>query len=455
MTAQKKFIIGLDIGTSSIKGILVASDGSERYTARVPFVYTCPENGGVEIPAEKYLEACFTLLKELSARFPGKGEIVGVSAASASGNLLLLDDNNVPVTPIHNWQDKRVTDETEHILGDFDTDAYFRSTGWAFDKKTFPLAMLCWYKYHHPEILASCGKVCMSTEYLYYRLTGMWGIGTSAGTPFYLIDQVTGTYNADILEQLGIDACKLPPVGKTGSVLGTVTEEASVHCGLPVGTPVILGTFDHPSAARGVGICREGQLLLSCGTSWVGFYPVQEREKAVAAKMLIDPFLSDNGGPWGGMVSLASLSGQIESFTRTYVDNSDTWFRELVDQSAKSTFGAGGLSINLLEAPDDAEIRKYEKRHIARAIMENTVNMLAARMAEIAKSGIVCEEAVMVGGPSESPLWAELIAEKTGMRVKVMHGAYAGAVGAAVLAGTALGLYPDQESACAALQDRG
>lgn len=453
MTITKKFIIGLDIGTSSIKGILIASDGSERYTGRVPFTYSCSPDGDVEISADAYLNACFALLRELSGKLPEGAELIGVSTASASGNLLLLDKENVPVTPIHNWQDKRVSDEVTHVLGDFDTDAYFHSTGWAFDKKTFPLAMLCWYKHHYPEILSDCGKVCMSTEYLYYRLTGVWGIGTSAGTPFYLIDQVTGTYNTEVLNQLGVSVDKLPPVMKTGSVLGTVTEEASVRCGLPVGTPVILGTFDHPSAARGVGICREGQLLLSCGTSWVGFYPVQNREKAVAAKMLIDPFLSENGGPWGGMVSLSSLSGQIEYFTKRYVDNSDAWYRELVNQSAQSSSGAGGLTINLLETPDDEKIRKYEKCHIARAIMENTVNMLSARMAEILESGIVCDEAVMVGGPSESPLWAELIAEKTGMRVRVMHGAYAGAVGAVVLAGIALGLYPDQESACASLQE--
>ncbi|MBE6568992.1 MAG: hypothetical protein E7658_02080 [Ruminococcaceae bacterium] len=453
MTAEKNFIIGLDIGTSSVKGILIAADGSERYTGRMPFTYTCPGNGGVEIPAEDYLKACFALLGELASKLPAGAVLAGVSAASASGNLLLLDENNVPVTPIYNWQDKRVTDETDRILPGLDTDAYFRSTGWAFDKKTFPLAMLCWYKQHHPEILSDCGKVCMSTEYLYYRLTGKWGIGTSAGTPFYLIDQVSGTYNQKILDVLGISEDKLPPVMKTGSILGTVTAEAASLCGLPAGTPILLGTFDHPSAARGVGICKEGQLLLSCGTSWVGFYPVQSREKAVAAKMLIDPFLSDNGGPWGGMVSLASLSGQIESFTRAYVDNSDTWYRSLVEESAKSETGAGGLTINLLAEPDEARIGQFEKRHIARAIMENTVNMLASRMAEIAEAGIACEEAVMVGGPSESPLWAELIAEKTGMRVKVMHGAYAGAVGAAVLAGIGLGLYPDGESACAALGD--
>ncbi len=444
---SKKFIIGLDIGTSSIKGTMVSPDGSERYTGRVPFRYTKTADGGVEISANAYVNACYELLRKFGKELPEGAEIAAICAASASGNLLLIGDDGEPAGPVFNWQDKRVTDEAHRVLGDFDVDAYYRSTGWPFSFTAMPLAILCWYKCNYPEILADCSTICMSTEYLYYKLTGKWGIGTSAGTPFYLIDQVTGTYRADILEKLGISTEKLPPVMKTGSVLGGITEQASKECGLPAGTPVIIGTFDHPSAARGVGIREEGQLLLSCGTSWVGFYPINDRERVASANMLIDPFLSEKGGPWAGMVSLASLSGQIEAFTKAYVDNSDKWYQKLVEYSAQSESGAGGLSIDLLLAPNDAEIKKYEKKHIARAIMECVINMLSEKIEQIAEAGISCEEAVMVGGPSENPLWAQLISEKTGMRVRVMHGSYAGAIGAAVLAGVSTGLYTDEKTA--------
>ena len=444
---KKTFIIGLDIGTSSIKGIMISTDGAERYTGRVPFEYTTLSDGGVEISAEDYLSSCYELLRKLSSQLPKGDKIAAISAASASGNLLFLGADGEPASPIFNWQDHRVTDEAKRVLGEFDTDSYYRSTGWQFSFKSLPLAILCYYKCHHPEILESCSKVCMSTEYLYFKLTGKWGIGTSAGTPFYLIDQVNGMYRTDILDKLGIPLKKLPPIMKTGSILGKITEEAAKECGIKAGTPVIIGTFDHPSAARGVGVTKEGQLLLSCGTSWVGFYPINDREKIVAANMLIDPFLSETGGPWAGMISLASLSGQIEAFTKAYVDSSDTWYQKLVEYSEKSEIGAGGLSINLLEKPNDAEIRKFEKKNIARAIMENVVNMLSDSLSNIAKAGIEAKEAVMVGGPSENPLWARLIEEKTGIKVRVLHGSYAGAIGAAVLAGTAVGIYSNENSA--------
>jgi len=454
MNTCNQYLIGLDIGTSSVKGVLVAADGSRQYTGRSGFVYTCGDDGSVEISAQRYLDACFDLFHKLMEQLPQGAELVGLSAASASGNLLLLDENGLPAGPIFNWQDKRVQDEVDRVLGSLDTESYYRSTGWGFDGKTMPLAMLCWYRCHYPAVLDSCSKVCMSTEYLYYCLTGQWGIGTSAGTPFYLIDQCTGKYRMDILEKLGIPEEKLPPVKKTGTVLGTVTEEGAARSGLPVGTPIILGTFDHPSAARGVGVREEGQLLLSCGTSWVGFYPIRDREKIADAHMLIDPFLSESGGTWGGMVSLASVSGQIEAYTRRYIADDDHIYDALTSLAAQSASGAGGLRINPLDEPDDTRILQFPKHHIARAIMEGTVALLAQRVEQLAAQGITATEAVMVGGPSERPLWAKLIQEKTGLAVHVMHGAFAGAIGAAMLAGMAAGLYKDEADAYDRLRER-
>ena len=453
MKKEKNYLIGLDIGTSSIKGVLIAADGSERFTGRQEFVYDRAD-GRVEIPADRYIDACFALLRQLSALLPADACLAGVSAASASGNLLLLGADGAPSTPILNWQDCRAADEVDAVLPDLDLDAYYRSTGWAFDKKTFPLAALCWYSVHEPQKLKEASMVVMSTEYLNYRLTGKWGIGTSAGTPFYLIDQQSGAYRTDILEKLGIPETKLPPVRPTGTVLGTVTEAASAACGLPVGTPIVLGTFDHPSAARGVGVVREGQLLLSCGTSWVGFYPINDRARVQAAGMLTDPFLSERGGPWAGMISLASVSGNLDAYVRRFIANEGDIYGELNALAAQSEPGAGGLRINPIEEPDESYIRTFPRTQIARAIMEGIVRLLADRIAEIGKSGIRTTEAVMVGGPSERPLWSHLIAAQTGLTVRVMHGAFAGAIGAAMLSGIAAGLYRDETEALDSLRER-
>lgn len=433
------YLIGLDMGTSSVKAILMTTDGKVQKVARGVFNYTRFPNGGIEISAEEYSRVCIRAIKELADS--ADGDVIGICASSASGNLLVLDKQNKPMTGIINWQDKRVGNEAREVLGDIDVDALYRQIGWRFGFKTFPLAQLCYIKKHQPEIIENCGMVCMSTEYLYWRLTGKWGISTSAGTPFFFIDQVKGAYIQELLDVLGIDESKMPPVMGAGEMLGSITKEMAEVTGLNEGTPVVLGTFDHPSAARGVGVLNEGELLLSCGTSWVAFFPVEDREKAINAKILVDPFLSTKGGCWGCMTSVSSISQRIWLYVSIYIDDSENAFPTLSSLAAKCEPGAGGLRINPKEEPDDKEILSYSKEQIARAIMEGTVNLLKERLDNLKGQGISAKSAVMVGGPSEDPMWIRLIEEMCGISVKVIHGQYAGAVGAATLAGIGAGLY--------------
>jgi len=116
----------------------------------------------------------------------------------------------------------------------------------------------------------------------------------------------------------------------------------------------------------------------------------------------------------------------------------------LAKQSEK---GAGGLVINLRQEPDEDMILKYPKNHIARAIMEATVNLLKERLDSLKKIGIGATEGIMVGGPSEDPYWIELIEDMCNIKLKVIHGQYAGAVGAATMAGIGCGLYENEEKA--------
>lgn len=438
-------IIGLDIGTSSIKGVLMNKEGEVRKTVRGAFGYTKLENGGLEVTADNFTKVCCLVIRELAEA--AEEPVQGVCASSASGNLLVLDKNNRPVTPIFNWQDQRVSTEVEEILNGIDLDEFYRRVGWPFDQKTFPLALLCYIRKHSPEKLKDCGMVCMSTEYLYYKLTGKWGISTSAGTPFYLLDQRTGTYITELLDKLGICESQLPPVMPCGNVLGGMTVEAAERTSLTAGTPVVLGSFDHPSAARGVGVSKEGEMLLSCGTSWVGFVPVADRNRAVDAKLLIDPFLAFKGGNWGAMFSVPSLSERIRLYVNQYIDASENAYQILSELAAKSIPGANGLCICPIEEPDDDKMTGYSKEDIARAIMEGTVRLLKEKLDGLAEQNMKAVSAVMVGGPSEDPMWAKLIEEICGISVHVIHGAYAGAVGAAMLAGIGVGIYKDEAEA--------
>ncbi|MBQ4289742.1 MAG: hypothetical protein II719_00940, partial [Clostridia bacterium] len=218
-------------------------------------------------------------------------------------------------------------------------------------------------------------------------------------------------------------------------------------CGIPAGTPVIAGAFDHPSAARGVGVLEPGQMLLSCGTSWVGFYPIATRELVEQNRMLIDPFLSERGGPWAGMVSLASVSARIEEYIRAAVANEGNIYKKFESYAKQSTRGAGGLKISFSEEDDMDQIRSFGKPEISRAIMEGVVGKLALDFERLAAGGVSASRAVMVGGPTECPFWTNVIEELTGIRVEIRNGAYAGAIGSSFLAGIGTGLWKDERQA--------
>ena len=438
-------LIGMDMGTSSVKAILMTEDGKVQKVSRGAFEYTNLENGGVEISAETYAKVCINVIKDLADA--AGGDVKAICASSASGNLLVLDKENNPLTGIINWQDKRVGEEAREVFGYLDADTFYKQIGWPFGFKAFPLAQMAYIKKTEPEIIKKAGKVCMSTEYLYFLLTGKWGISSSAGTPFYFIDQEKKEYIPHLLETLGVSEDMFPPVMDAAGTLGTITAQMTESTGLKEGTPIVLGTFDHPSAARGVGVFKEGQVLFSCGTSWVALFPIESRDKIADAKMLIDPFLSANGGCWAGMTSVASISERIWLYVSHYISDGKDAFNMLSSLAKECKPGAGGLKINLREEPNDEIALKYTKSQIARAIMEGTVNLLKERLDMLREKGIYASEGIMVGGPSEDPYWIELIEEMCNIKLNVIHGQYAGAVGAATMAGIGCGLYENEEKA--------
>ncbi len=428
-----KYTIGLDIGTTNVKGVLLSEASEIAGSASVKFDYDYPQEGYVQIDAEKFIDNCMGVISSLVKDMPADGALTGISQVSASGNLLLLDADNKPLTPIYNWQDQRVTDEVTRVLGeDFDYDAYYRKIGWPLGT-AFPVGQLCFIKCHTPELLEKAATVCMSTEYLNFLLTGNFGISVSAGTPFYLIDQSTGAYDQEMLDTLGITESMVPPVMETGAFLGEVKADVCEKYGIPVGTRVYCGTFDHPGGARSTGVTKEGTALLSCGTSWVAFMPINARESIIENKFLCDPFLSEEGGPWAAMCSIASIGNTVNTLVEMYIGTGKDKYRRLDDYALRAENGAGGLEID----PNDIEnekIRTYPIENIAYAILEMPARLLKEKMDAFLSRGVTFDRLYMAGGPTKSPIWVSITEKIIGLPITVSNAEFAGAVGAAMIA---------------------
>jgi len=332
--------------------------------------------------------------------------------------------------------DSRAADDPRVDPAGIAPEAIYRAVGWPYFRG-FPLVQLAWLRQNQPELFGRAALAAMDVTYFLHRLSGAFGMDHSSATTFYLQDQVERRWHRPLLDWLGLGEERLPRLLASGSVLGQVTARGAGETGLPAGAAVVLGAFDHPSAARGCGVLRPGQVLLSCGTSWVGFYPVADRELALAQKLLIDPFLSPRG-PWGALFSLTRVGERVQAFV-------DATFAGEATQAARyARF-------------DEAAARAPRgSTDPSRALMADLAGQMKARMDSLSAAGLRAERIVMVGGPTESPAWMQILADTLGSELALPEaGAHAGAVGAAILAGMGTGIFADEADAAARVGFRG
>ena len=427
---MKKYAIGLDLGTSSVKAVLfspedgVVAKESQEFVYGPSFLPDGSEYLGIDM--EVFYRTVCSVLKGLGEKLPKDGELRGLAMASASGNTVICDKDGKALTDGYSWLNRPMSEEIAAVFGS-DFGAEVRQTvGWAL-APSFPLGHLSHLRLHAPELLDKASVICMATEYVLHRLTGQWGIDVSTATPFYLCDQKKRQWNEEYLKKLSIPKEKLPPLCECGDLLGALTELGASDSGLPLGTRVFLGSFDHPTAARACNIEKQGDLLISCGTSWVCFFPMENREEIINNQLLADPFLTP-AGPWGAMSSLARASERIKDVVERYISSGEDKFRLLDEYAAAASRGAGGLSFDPMgEVPD---LSGYSKQNIARALMEGIANALKSRVQGLIK----VRRITMCGGPSVSPVWRAVLSEVFGVKVELTYGPHSGAVGAAMYA---------------------
>lgn len=434
-----KCFIGLDIGTSAIKGAIVSQDGMVLGTAHGPFEYF-NKNGGKLLDTEHFLSVCYDVIAAL-AKSKGDYEIAAICPCCASGNMTLLDKDNKPLIPIIGWQSNVDAEEAATYYTDEEKLEIYNKVGWR-PGRGFTAIWLPYIKKHMPSLFEKINFVCMSAEYLVYSLTGSWGISQSMGTPFYLMDQEKGVYNKWILDRLGITENMLPPIYDKGTVIGKT--KAGID-GIPAGVPVVLGSFDHPSCATGAGVYEPGEMLLSCGTSWVELFPVETREKAQKAAFLIDRFMLD-GAPYCVMTSVASLSIKIDALREHFLGKIS--HKAFDEYAASAPKGCNGLEFNFTEE-DYKKGKNFDKGCIARAIIEGAAKLLAANLKKVEERGLKAEKITMVGGITNSDLCVKIVAETLGMDISVVNGISAGAVGAAMLAAIGEGTFKNEKDAFA------
>lgn len=441
-----KYFIGLDIGTSAVKGALMNENGSIESVIDRKFSYIFKDSFKLLNP-DHFVTTCFDVIRELASSADGK--ITALCSCCASGNPLFLDDGLKPLTHIIGWQSEIPESDLDAVYSKKEQDDIYRIIGWDFFNG-MPAADLAWIKLHRPDILEQTKILTMSAEYMNFLLTGKWGVSRSMGTPFYLIDQEKGVYHKPLLDKFGLTEEMLPPIYEKGTVLGTVLPETAGRLGLDEETKVVLGSFDHPSGALGAGVFDEGDLLLSCGTSWVELFPVASREFALSTGGLVDIFMI-NGTPWCVMESVASLSDNIDALRERFFGKiSYAEFDELAGAGAP---GCRGLRFDFTDTDFD-KADGHEKSDIARAIIESAAYLLKDNLAKLRNVGLRADRITAIGGITNSKVCVDIISDVMGVKINVVNGQSAGAVGSCLLAGIGTGAFGGEKSAFEIMKGR-
>lgn len=435
------YLLGLDMGTSAVKGAIMSVSGETAATFTQKINYS--EDGSKKLLDPKHFtEVCIKVISELVKQISSEDKVLALCSCCASGNLILLDSNCEPITPIIGWQTTVPKDEVNSFFTDSEKKEIHQKVGWNLSGH-YSASYLAWIKKYKSELLEKTDMITMNAEYFNYLLTGKWGVSVSMGTPFYLIDQEKGEYNIPLLKKLGVESKNFPPIFDKGTVLGNITENMAKLTGLTTETKVVLGSFDHPSGAMGAGVFDEGEMLLSCGTSWVEFFPVQSRDFALSTKGLVDRYML-KGSPYCVMKALTSVSIKIDNLREHYLGKIS--HKEFDDLASNSVLGCNGISFDFTD-DDYTKYSNENKCDIARAIIECAAYKLKNNLKELREFGLLANKITMIGGITNSSVCVDIISQILEMQIEVVNGQSAGAIGSCLLAGIGIGVYEDEKQA--------
>ncbi|MBQ1502493.1 MAG: hypothetical protein IIZ35_00670, partial [Clostridia bacterium] len=240
------------------------------------------------------------------------------------------------------------------------------------------------------------------------------------------------------------------PIFEKGTVLGSVLPGKAEELGLDAGTKIVLGSFDHPSGALGAGVFDEGDLLLSCGTSWVELFPVASREFALSTGRLVDRFMI-NGTPWCVMDSVASLSDRIDALRERFFGKIS--YADFDELAAAGKPGCGGLRFDFTDV-DSAKAEGFAKPDIARAIIESAAYLLKDNLAKLRNIGLRADRITAIGGITNSKVSIDIISDVMEQKINVVNGQSAGAVGSCLLAGIGTGAFGGEKAAFEIMKGR-
>lgn len=444
-------MLGIDLGTSSLKTLLIDANGCVIASASSEYPIHIPSPGSAEQDPEDWYRAAVDTVRGVmgSSGIPAD-QIAGIGLSGQMHGLVAVDKSGIPVRPAIIWADQRSAAQVRGVYERIGSEKLAEWTGNPLSVG-FMLASWLWLKENEPQTVEKTRWLLLPKDYLRLRLTGEIGTEPSdaASTSMFDIGQLD--WCRPLLETLDISPDILPPVHASREVAEGLASSSAYETGLSPGIPVVFGGADQAMAALGRGVLQPG--LLSCSISTGGQLVTPLRTPSHDPRLRVHCYAHALPGLWYLMAATLS-AGMSLRWLRDQVARGLS-YAELADMAQDIGSSNGLLFLPHLigertpymdpssKAAFVGLTASHSLAHMVRAAMEGVVYSLRLGMETIEEVGAPVERVLASGGGARHPLWLSLMADIFNRPVEPADVPDASPLGAAWLAGLGVGLIQD------------
>ncbi len=447
--------IGIDLGTSAVKLLLMQKDGRILKIVNREYPICFPKPGWSEQNPEDWYRESIAGIKEL-LEGSDKSQVAGISFGGQMHGLVALDGKDQVIRPAILWNDGRTAEESEYLNREIGKETLSKYTA-NISFAGFTAPKVLWMKKHEPELFEKITKIMLPKDYLAYRLSGVHctDVSDASGTLFF--DVKNRCWSEEMCEICGIKKEWLPKVFESYHAVGTVKPDLAAELGISEKTVVAAGAGDNAAAAVGTGTVGDGACNISLGTSGTVF--IAAEKFGVDQNNALHSFDHADGSYhlMGCMLSAASCNkwwmDQIIG-TKEYAKEQEpidklgenhVYFLPYLmgERSPHNNPNARGTFIGLSMDTTRADMTQAVLEGVAFALRDSL---------EVAKAlGIQITRTKICGGGAKSPLWRKILANVLNITVDVLENEEGPALGGAMLAAVACKEYESVEKAAEAI----
>ena len=446
-------VIGLDLGTSGVKAVLMDAEGRILADTQVSLSLQILHPGWSEQSPQAWTAAVVEAMKLLTQREPEAA--MRVEAIATSGQMhgaVLLSSDGSPLRPAILWNDQRSMVECRQMTERVGAERLISLAG---NKALagFTAPKILWVRNHEPDVHRRIHTVLLPKDYLNYALTDTFASEPSDASGTLLFDVVNREWSAELARAVGLAVDQLPPVGPSAGRVGILTDQMAVATGLRSGIPVVAGGADNACAALGLGIVDEGDLMVSIGTS--GTVVAATPSPRIEPEARLHTFCHVTPDQWYSMGVVLSAGSSLHWFRDAIWPPgwSGDGYSEIASAAAESPIGANGLIflpyLTGERTPHgDGNARgafvglslSHDRADLARAVFEGISFAINDSVELIDKLGSRGQNVRMTGGGARSEFWRQMLADILGRPIWTASDDLGPAYGAALLAAAGVGL---------------